>query len=169
MNSNEKKYDLTDFAAWWGAAIATLLAATQLYSFVFSGVQISIDITSNRDLMYGEIQIPNVVLVEVSNNGSEACTIKNLGYQIKNSEGEIIQDKLHISSGVYNPLPHKLEPGSYWLGYLPQTPELESYIKTGNAYVSLFCSDSKKPYTQKITVTHNKSSKKDAQKARASS
>lgn len=147
----------TDYAAWLGAITGSLALIFQMYTWVFDGPRLDITVTTNRNLNVGDQLIgQGVVIAEVSNNGRGSCTITDIGYKIIDYSGNTIQDKIAVESGITDPLPKKLAPGDFWVGSFKQSEELEQYIKSGNAYFTLRCSNKSEPYMVPMVITHSR-------------
>lgn len=76
--------NITDFAAWWGAVIATLVLAWDIYKWKKSGPLIEVSASPNMQILGGmpdSLSGKTYVAVEVRNTGKGKTTVTHLvGY-----------------------------------------------------------------------------------------
>jgi hypothetical protein len=152
----------TEIAAWWGAIIATLVFAWDIFKWNRSGPIINVLASPNMKI-FGDIpehpEDMTYVAVEVTNTGDKKTTITHLvGFHYK-SIFQKLRRKNNKSFAVVNPafnarLPHVLEPGERWLGGIEQNEELEEFSRNGYLHCGVIHSSGKYPVTQRVIV-HN--------------
>ncbi|MBI4650582.1 hypothetical protein HY745_04705 [Candidatus Desantisbacteria bacterium] len=146
LNIKLGEYDMnvTDIAAWWGAIIATLVFAWDIFKWVMSGTFLRLNVSPNMSILSSGIQNPDeskYILIEVSNTGDKKTTITNLvGIYFNSFWSKILCRKpdinLVVPTPAYatKPLPYILEPGEKWNGSIEQNDELEKLMETGRFY-----------------------------------
>lgn len=155
----------TDTAAWWGAVIATLVFAWDIFKWLKSGTSLRLTATSNMQLMYDEVPKPTdakYILVDISNTGDMKTTITHLvGVCYTSFWRWLFWQKPDVNFFIPTPefakeLPYILEPGEKWSGSFKQTEELESWLKTGRFYCGIHHSNSSKPQLRRVKFIGNR-------------
>jgi len=150
--------NVTGLAAWWGAIIATLVLAWDIYKWMRSGPILVVTTSSNMvgfGPMPGQVKDKTLIVVEVQNIGNLKTTITKLvgfhypsllkWFRKKHSRVFIVIPSLQ-------PIPHVLNPGERWLDYIEQTPELEDMSRNGYLYCGVYHSSSRKPIIQRVVI-----------------
>lgn len=149
----------SDVAAWWGAAIATLVLVWDLYKWGRSGPQLEVSASPNMET-YGGAAIygkgPFVVL-EVRNNGDRKTTLTHcVGFVYTNWLSRLFDRKPKHNFIVTNPapgkIPHVLEAGERWMGILEQNQELVKWSQEGHLCVGVFHSGAKRAVTCRLVI-----------------
>lgn len=149
MLSDELHYlgdhmNASDYAAWYGAVVATAVLAWDFVKWRQSGPQIKAEARANwRTSGFDEAHNEDVMFVKVTNTGDRPTTLTSWGlywyptgvamHDKAKRKAFIIKDGLG-GSGV---VPTKLEPGDVWTGISKETDDFKKMIKTGKCYVAL--------------------------------
>jgi len=152
---------LTEIAAWWGAIMATVVFLWDIIKWLHLGPRVQMDSSTNMEFIGDSAKKgKKFVTVKVTNNGTQATTLINLGmFYYTNWFNRLInrQNKSMIvmSPGASYPIPHALEPGKVWDGIIDQNEEIEKMGEEGVLEAVLFCSHSKALVKSRITFKHN--------------
>lgn len=149
----------SDIAAWWGAAIATIVLAWDLYKWHRAGPQLEVSASPNMESAGGEEiygKGPFVVL-EVRNNGDRKTTLTHcVGFRFKNRLAKQLRRKPRHSFLVPNPaletIPHVLEAGERWMGLLQQTDELVKWSQGDYLCLGVYHSGAKDAVTRHVVI-----------------
>lgn len=155
----------TTLAAWWGALVATVVLAWDVYKWKKSGPIINVTTSPNMQMYKGVEIKPNnetFLVVEVTNIGDRKTTLTHLVGLHYKSMFQRLRNKTEQAFFVLNPamttpLPYVLEPGERWVGGIAQTDDLEEMCRRGYFYCGVYHSGSKRPALQRVTIqkTHN--------------
>lgn len=132
-------WKVSDFAAWWGAFIATFLLVWDVVKWITAGARLKLRVQYDMIL----VNHPNhdgdiFIIVSVVNRGTLPATITQLAgttYQNKikrwlrkSPKAFVVIQRGELGSGI----PFLLEPGREWQGFISQNSEMEKNIKSGN-------------------------------------
>lgn len=148
-------------AAWYGAAIATLVLGWDIFKWKQRGVRLRLTVhpsirptggepNSNADKLY--------ILVEVVNAGDKRTELTHLvGLFYKTRFRRISRGKfqhIYVKYPAFTspPLPAYLEAGESWRGGIEQTEELEEMSRSGLLYCGVLYSASKRPLVHRIVI-----------------
>ena len=150
----------TELAAWWGAIIATLLLAWDVYKWKRTGPIIKVSASPNMQTFGG---IPNgledkmFVVVEVTNIGDRKTTLTHLVAFHYASFFQKLRRKKNKSFFVANPalsksFPYILPSGERWLGGIEQNAKLEELSRNGYLYCGVYHASGRKPIVERVVV-----------------
>ena len=150
----------TNLAAWWGAVIATLVLAWDVYKWKRTGPIVNVSASPNMQTFGGVLdafQDKTFVVVEVTNIGDRKTTLTHLvGFHYTSIFLWLIKKKnkafIVANPALSTPLPHVLEPGERWLGGIEQNKELEEMSRNGYLYCGVYHSSGKKAVLQRVIV-----------------
>ena len=143
----------SDWAAWWGAVIATVVLAWDAYKWNKSRSNIRVSASPNMQSLnelIGRLEDDKYIFVEVVNNGNKGTTITHLVVKHYNNRFDWLRRKPSLEGlvprpGGYQPLPYELESGKRWTAMMDQK-DLEEKMKLGGIlYCGIYHSASKKP------------------------
>ncbi|WP_092791552.1 MULTISPECIES: hypothetical protein [Rheinheimera] len=146
-------WEASDYAAWWGAIIASFALIWNVVVFLRSGARIKIVVTPNMEL---QPPIPGsegqkYIFVKAVNTGSSATTITHFYGFTASSHFERFRKRINQfiinGDGSYNKLPAKLEPGEEWIGLAIQDDEL---LKEKLVYYGIYHNQKDKPVCKKV-------------------
>ena len=151
----------TDLAAWWGAVLATLVLAWDIYKWKHSGAVVNVSVSANMQTFGGipdELEDKTFVVVEVSNAGDGKTTLTHLvGIHYKSLFQKFRKKRntaFFVANPAYSePLPHVLGPGERWVGGIEQNKDLEKMSRDGYLYCGVYHSGGKKPLLQRVIIT----------------
>jgi hypothetical protein len=154
---------ITNFAAWWGAGIATIVLIWDIYKWLHSGPIIRVTVSPNMQAIGNFPNIDknmNFISVEVTNTGNGKTTITHLivfYYKYRPLLSKILKKKVKKffmpNPSFSPPIPHILGPGERWLCGIDQNNaknNLEELGKDGYLYCGIYHSSSKKPVLQRV-------------------
>jgi hypothetical protein len=127
----------TDWAAWWGAIVATIVLLWDVIKWKLSGARICMEARPNYIFIGDPARaMEHYIYVNITNKGTLPVTIQTVGYEFYNSIWNRFLKKVNKagvapSPFISQPLPFKLDPGSYWIGMLLQNQEIEEMLKSG--------------------------------------
>lgn len=112
----------SDYAAWWGAIIASFALIWNVVTFIRSGARIKVYVSTNMELFP-----PNpgkedntYTFLRAVNVGDSATTIMHFcGYSAETIFDRFRKKAKHFiisNANTNQPLPFKLEPGEEWTG-----------------------------------------------------
>jgi hypothetical protein len=138
--------DPSEIAAWWGASIATLVLAWDVYKWKTSGPKLSMCVSPNMIVIGDpEREGKTWVSVTISNIGNLPTTLKGIGMEHYNNLFARIRRKPSVAAIFPNPntsfpLPRILNPGDEWTGLIPQkrvdkNVSLEELAKNGHLMI----------------------------------
>jgi hypothetical protein len=139
-------------AAWWGAGLASLVFAWDIYKWKTSGSRLDLRVSSNMQIA-GEG--PAVyVFVEVVNRGEKLTTLTRLGSLPLCVEMAALCAKAkgcgdHSAPSGGASLPFELEPGKRWTAMIDQE-ELVSRSVGGEVFVMVAHSGHRREVTRRI-------------------
>lgn len=156
--------NLTEIAAWWGAGVATLVFAWDIFKWKQSGPVINISAAPNMETFGGVpdgLEGKTLVVVEATNTGSQKTTITHLaGLHYKTIFHKLINKNnksfFVANPGSNQPYPFILVPGERWLGCIEQNNELEEMSRNGLLYCGVYHSGSKKAALQRVIIKNKK-------------
>ena len=140
------KLTWTDLAAWWGAAIGTLVLLWDIFKWMNQGPRLRLKVQTDMHLMSPRtdgraVSSPNAyVMLIVVNLGDRPTTITHvLGRHysgvarrlLRRPKAQFIATPMNTSGG-YAILPHVLGPGEQWTVLLQQ-PDLKVMHSEGGA------------------------------------
>lgn len=148
---------LTNFVAWWGALLSTVVFGWDVYKYVHAGPRLRLSVQSgmvgmNMPLYEGK----TLILASVNNRGDRPTTITNLcceylekrRFHRKNRSGASIVGFPSLAQQ----LPFELKPSGTWSGIAIQDAETERRATEGEMYMLLFHSHSEKPVRQRVII-----------------
>ncbi len=151
---------LSEIAAWWGASIATLVFAWDIYKWKHAGASLRVTAAPNME-PYGnllnQLTEKTWVIIEVVNSGNKKTTLTHqVGFHYPSWFAHIRRksDKkiITLNPGLDRPLPCALEPGERWLGGMVQNEELEKLSREGYLYCGVYHSGSRKASLVRLVV-----------------
>ena len=157
-------WEISDYAAWWGAIIATLTLIWNIILALKKGPRIFVKAIPNMEIFPSDPLTENKQYISITaiNKGSAPTTITHFcGYFVKNLWDFISRKRqnfiinAHPSTG--KTLPYVLKPGEEWHNLADQKHIIENY-KNGFIYVGVAHNQQKKPKYVRISL---KSIKKD--------
>ena len=139
---------LTEFVAWYGAAVASAVLAWDVFKWRRSGPRLTVRITPYYEpsLSLGN----NYIRIDISNVGDQATTLTAIyGYNL--SRFQILfrwrkkgLDMLYNQSDT-DSLPMKLDSGDAWHYVFAKTPLIDTMIEKKRFYIGTVHSSSSRP------------------------
>tara|TARA_R110001592_G_C12973682_1_gene733489 strand:- start:167 stop:646 length:480 start_codon:yes stop_codon:yes gene_type:complete len=156
---NLSEFTASDYAAWWGAIIATLAFIWNIVRALFEGPRLRISVSPNMMLFpqNGPTAGKTYIRLIATNTGDAPVTVTNYcGYYAK-SRIEIFQKKqqhfvVNVTRELSSPIPHVLQPGTQWTGMLDQDGFYEGTIPPKYLYVGLAHSHSRKVKYKRVKL-----------------
>jgi len=148
----------TNYAAWWGAVVATIVLVWDIYKWKKTGPKVSLRVSADMET-FG---IPNnekkkYITVRAINNGDRSTTITMLACRYYRNWLSKIRNNPNKyffvgSPGITGPIPYNLESGTVWDGFIEQTEEIEKMATEGILVCEIYFSNSNRPKTVRIYV-----------------
>lgn len=115
----------SDWAAWWGAIIATVVLAWDVFKWQKRRCDIRLSAFPNmQSLRGGRIGSDKNICVEVTNNGDKITTLTHLVVKHYKNRLAYLRRKPSmqglVPSPLGQPLPYELAPGKRWAGLVDQ-------------------------------------------------
>ena len=118
---------VSEWAAWWGAIVATVVLLWDVYKWKKAGANVSISVSPDMQLFQpGQgLEDKTYIVVEVVNNGDRPTTITHLFLKTFKNRFEYFRKKTSMNAVVPDPggtqgIPFVLEPGNRWNGMIDQ-------------------------------------------------
>lgn len=157
---SNSKDTITLLIAAYAAVISTFVLGWDAYKYLASGAKINVSASMNMMIFGGYEKDENkYITVFAQNVGDRPTTITNLGgmyysswwraYFFKRKPDEAFIVKQPTDS---QPIPHRFEIGSQWIGNTLQTKELKEQAKNGFLFFILYtaCNGSGKRIRVKV-------------------
>ena len=152
--------EATTVAAWWGAGLATVVLAWDVYKWSDQKPKIVFDVTPNYVMLQDGISDDKaIVYLEVTNRGAAPTTITNVAVQHYANVWKRVRGKPCFSAVVSEPtlgggkrIPFQLGQNERWQGGMNQTEELLQRARTGYLVVEVYHSASSRPVRKRVTV-----------------
>lgn len=151
----------SDYAAWWGATIATLALIWNIVVAIRTGARLHISISPNMQFFpapQGEENKKHIIVTAV-NRGTSPATITNfLGYSDKYWWTRFTKNKKDRQCFIVNPMgssspiPLKVEPGDEWRGIADQEAIMEG-VGSNYVYLGICHNQHKKPILKRVKVS----------------
>ncbi len=155
-----KDFTVSDYAAWWGAVISTLVFIWEVFKWIHRGplVKLDMEILGNMKMFPKPPKDETFISVRVSNTGEIPITLTKLAFvhyrwwfkyflNLKAEKSFIVPQPISTM-----PIPYKLDTGSIWDGNILQNDEVNELYKTGYICILLFHSGKMKPIRQKLKI-----------------
>jgi len=143
----------SDIAAWWGAGLATVVFAWEVYKWATSGPRLVMRLLPNMQSPGGPADDTSV-MVEVVNRGDMLTTITHLAVYHYQSRMHKLFDKRKGQGVIPSPgwgpgVPFEIGPGQRWTGAMTQQPLLDTY-SGGVIYVVIMHTGSNRDVMQRL-------------------
>lgn len=147
----------TEIAAWWGAIIATLSFAWNIYRWVRGGARLRVNASPNMKIT-SDLNAGPFISVEVTNSGDRSTTITTLHGQIFSNSISVLlrrpQTSFVVPQPMFSiPLPYVLEPGNRWTGMMDQLQLEKDFGKKGILYCGIIDSVKGKSIMKRVRLT----------------
>ncbi|WP_425085791.1 hypothetical protein [Ruegeria profundi] len=156
--------EIESWIAIYAAIVATGALTLEVRRWFESGPRVRVRVQPNMAIA-GETRWSGerYVVATVRNRGTVATTITTLGFVKYPSQfhrrlrwrGEHFVVPAPYLEGRPPSLPHLLEPGQQWLGFIKKSDEDREAFENGNNVVEVYTSDRDRPY--RVVVPRNKS------------
>lgn len=130
---------ISDWAAWYGAFVATAVFGWELFKWLRSGSRIKIRVTYDMQMTdgTGKLEPQKYFVINAVNIGDQATTVSHLGINYFSTlAGRLFRRptrRMIVPAPTHaEQLPKLLDPGATWTGAVPQTVELEAMMKEGH-------------------------------------
>ena len=147
----------TDYAAWWGAVIATLALVWNIIVSIRSGARLHVTATPNMRMFppNPDEEDKSFIFVNAVNRGTSDATITHFcGYQA-DSFWNLIRNKKQyfVVNGTSDGLPisTKVSPGEEWRGMADQELIMKDF-KGKYFYIGVIHNQRKKPIYKRVKL-----------------
>lgn len=158
MILTESIMTVSDYAAWWGAIIATLVFIWEIYKWHDDRPKLRVTIGSDL-VIWNEltgIGDKKYLRISVVNRGGTTTKIEALHFFHYKSYFKFLFSKPSQNAWLIHvvhpnePMPFKIDINERWTVNLEQTDELYEFSKNGFFCVAIYCSHCDKPIRKKI-------------------
>ncbi len=147
------RLSITEYAAWWGAIIATFTLLWNIYKWIKRGAKVIVRISPNMRQM-GEGR--TFIFVEVVNRGDLPTTITHLvGVYYPSILKRLLRKKhnyIYPYPGHGPAIPFMLNPGDRWTGSIDQAEAEKKFKGKGFFYCGVIHSTKKKPVFKRVDL-----------------
>ena len=146
----------SDWAAWWGAILATIIFAWELYKWLHSGPRLRVTAHPNmQQAVGGKLENARYIVVNVTNIGDARTTITHLCLYYYRSKWAVLRNKpfermVVVQVHLGQPLPVPLDAGDTWSGLIDQTEDKERMLKEGFLHCAIIEARRDKPWMSRI-------------------
>lgn len=147
----------SDWAAWWGAIIATIVLGWDIYKWHRSKSNIRVSASPDMQTvnqLEGRLEDDKNIVVEVVNNGDKTTTLTHLVVKHYDSWFDRIRRKPSMQGVVMKPvggsIPHELAPGKRWTGLIDQKDLEKKTPKIAYLYCGVYHSASNRPKLARV-------------------
>ncbi len=153
------KFTPSDYAAWWGAAVASLAFLWNVVAAVRSGPRVKITVTPEMQIFPNQAPTydKTYVTVRAINVGTGKTTITHCaGYYTTNILGVLLKKyrqffMINIDSQTGHPVPFILDPGTEWTNLADQEFLME-LTKSGRVYLGIIHNQRKRPIYKRVKL-----------------
>lgn len=151
-------FTASDYAAWWGATIATLALVWNIVVAIRTGARIKVKVIPNINVY--PIQPPTndntYVSVTAVNHGNSPTTITHFSGYYASDLWSLIRGKkqqfvINASPETGKPVPYVLGPGQEWSGLADQD-DLLNKSKGGYLYLGVYHNQCNKPIYKRVKI-----------------
>jgi|SRR5690554_1894576 len=148
---------VSDWAAWWGAIIATLTLIWEIIRELKSVAKVQVSAYGNM-LMYpsneGKEETKYIHVIAVNTSNLPTTITHFLGYAKRKSLIPFVGKKTHFivkANEFSSPIPKKLEAGEEWRGIVEQSGTLAGF-ENSTVYIGIQHNQNKKPIYKKLRI-----------------
>lgn len=143
----------SDAAAWWGAILATVVLAWDVYKWRQSRADLGVSASPNMqpvEQLKGSDGAEKYIFVEAVNNSDRTTTLTHLVVKHYKTFFARVRRKPSMQAVVIRPggsqgLPYELGPGKRWTGLIDQADLEKKLGGSGHLFCGVLHSGSKKP------------------------
>jgi len=156
MSIDFSKWSASDFAAWWGAVVATLAVIWNIIVAIRSGARVHV--RANPDMQVFPRQPitgdKTYISVTAVNRGNSSTTITHCcGYYTKNIwdriRGKKQQFFVNTDVSLGKPIPYVLRPGEEWSNMADQM-DIQEKCAGGLLYIGIIHNQRKRPVYKRV-------------------
>lgn len=137
--------NLTDWLAIIGAITGCAAVFWDIFKWINSGAKLKLNLAGNMIIFGGfsvELSDKKNVSVEVVNRGDKKTTITHLSMAHYKSPFRALlkmapDSNFAVPDPGYGKLPHLLDVGERWIGFIDQTERLEKLASDGYLYIGI--------------------------------
>jgi hypothetical protein len=148
---------ISDFAAWWGAIIASLMLIWNIITSLRTGARIYLKVIPNMSIYPTTEETENKKFISITavNKGNSPTKITHFcGYYYKNIWNFLMRKRQYFIIKALefygNPIPFKLSPGEEWSNIVDQK-ELDK-IPARYLFIGIMHNQQKSPITKRVII-----------------
>lgn len=139
--------EVSEAAAWWGAIVATLVLAWDVFKWKKSRYSVAVSASPNMSIfnqLEGELDDDKFIYVEVINRGDKVITLTHLVTKHYSDLWHLIRRKPDMQGAIlqqqagHQQIPFELEPGKRWTGQIDQKDVEEKSGTSGFFYCGVY-------------------------------
>jgi hypothetical protein len=149
----------TDFLAWWGAVVATLVALWDVFKWWQSGSKLHVRALPNmRAYQEGRGTLPGeFILVKVVNRGNSKTTLTTIALVHYASKWKQLRRRTDFQALIPTPghghaLPMVLDVGEEWAGTITRNPDIDRLARNGYLYCCAYETTKDRPARSRIIL-----------------
>ena len=156
MHFNE--WSISDYAAWWGAIIATLALIWNIVGAIRSGARVFVRVNPNMKVFPEDPITKGKTYISVTavNRGNSPTTITHFcGFYTESFWNHLRKKRhnfiinAHPSTG--NPVPYVLAPGEEWCNLADQD-DIQDKAGKGYLYIGIIHNQKKRPIYVRVKI-----------------
>jgi hypothetical protein len=158
MSIDISKLSVSDYAAWWGAIIATLALLWNIITALRSGARIKVSAVPNMSVLPRQPITEDNLYISVTavNHGGSSTTITHFcGYSVSGFWSRIRGKKqlfvINTHPALGKKIPCVLAPGEEWNSLADQKSLIKNHPKC-NLYLGILHNQSKKPVYVRVRI-----------------
>jgi len=152
------KLTASDYAAWWGATVATLALLWNIVVALRSGARIKVNVSPNMSVYPSHEVSENKTYISVKavNHGTSPTTITHFSGYYATSLWSLITGKkqqfiINTSPLLGKPIPFVLAPGEEWHNLADQE-DITKDCKDGYLYLGVLHNQSNRPVYKRVKI-----------------
>ena len=156
MKIDFSTWSASDFAAWWGAVVATLAVIWNIIVAIRSGARVHVRANPNMQVFPRQPITEDKTYISVTavNRGNSSTTITHFcGYYIKSFWGLLRGEKqefiVNTDLSLGKPIPFVLHPGEEWSSMADQK-SIEEKCIGGHLYIGIIHNQRKRPVYKRV-------------------
>jgi len=149
-------FNITQWAAWWGAILATVVFAWDVFKWIRRGPRLRVRAYPNmQTAVGGKLEDARYISVSVTNIGGSKTTIRNVGlnyYEPKLFALHRTPTERMIVKEIHNakPLSQGIDAGSTWDGLIDQSSDVDRMLRDGVLTCAIYEARRDKPWQRRI-------------------
>ncbi len=164
---NFSTWSINDYAAWWGAVIATLVLILNVITLLLSGPRIRVRASPNMQIFPQNTTIgenKTYILITVTNRGNSATTLTHFHGYYANNLWNLLRKKkrirfvLPVNLLLGKVIPYVFASGEEWSNMVEQS-DIQKDLGNGYLYIGVSHSQNNRPTYVRVRLNSQQSRK----------